>query len=54
MAPELSEGKECVFFLIFFLFFFSFSVKTDIYAVGCALYYMMTGINIIFLLFIKC
>jgi serine/threonine protein kinase len=53
MAPELSEGKECesffyisLFFIFYFLFFFSFSVKSDIYAVGCTLYYIMSGINI--------
>jgi serine/threonine protein kinase len=52
MAPELSEGKECVSFfsfiyicLFFFFLFFSFSEKSDVYAVGCTLYYMMTGIN---------
>jgi serine/threonine protein kinase len=38
---------------LFFFVCFSFSIKSDIYAVGCTLYYMMTGANISFFFFVS-
>jgi serine/threonine protein kinase len=48
IAPELSDGTEYMNVLFYNFFFYqsSYSIKSDIYAVGCTLYYMITGINI--------